>query len=430
MDLSRTALAVTVIAVVALGPCTAQAQPHRVCLYFDLGSHYWDASPRTADGEDFREEYGRNEGDRSFPAQRWLAHVIDVDSGQELFGWGPLDATGCADLELEDGIANLGVEWMRWAVWEQEPETGNQIVGYACTASMEKCTLLSDTRVQPADLATGVTNVVVPWSEVVPMDGVMWAASFAEERFASLGEQPLDNTRIYVSHDELDVLPGATQADRTFGNQASVVIEGSSWQSKNVIAHEYGHQQTIGASNPSFGPADLDYCYDATLYPASGAGCMGDHALRSHEWQAAAATEGIAHWYAVSVWNDVDLVECPSCQSGVYYVSPRSSTEASTYAVPRGSPRCTEPFEPQCPAGVGNEWDWLSAFRLFRLQAADTPSFRSMFRMLSATFAAGPWPRNAADDSFFVAFDQTMAVHLGPSHAAWQAAASEMELAR
>lgn len=36
----------------------------------------------------------------------------------------------------------------------------------------------------------------------------------------------------------------------------------------------------------------------------------------------------------------------------------------------------------------------------------------------------------AAITSFFVAYDQAMAVHLGPSHAAWQAAASEMELAR
>ena len=48
----------------------ARAEPHRMCLYLDIGADYWDASPRAADGEDFREEYGRNEGPRSYPAQR------------------------------------------------------------------------------------------------------------------------------------------------------------------------------------------------------------------------------------------------------------------------------------------------------------------------------------------------------------------------
>jgi tetratricopeptide (TPR) repeat protein len=32
-----------------------------MCLYLDIGGDYWDASPRAADGEDFREEDGRNE---------------------------------------------------------------------------------------------------------------------------------------------------------------------------------------------------------------------------------------------------------------------------------------------------------------------------------------------------------------------------------
>ena len=355
---------------------------------------------------------------------------MDARTGNNLFGWEPLDARGCASFELPDEIGNLGVEWIRWAVWEGEPDTGNQVVGYSCTQEMMGCSLLPKARIVPANLGAGVTDVIVPANEVDPLDGVMWAATFAEERFASQNEQPLDDTRIYVSHDEAMLLPGKTQADRTFGNQPSVIIQGNAWHSKFTVAHEYGHQQTILAANPSFGRDDLDYCYDAMLYPMSAYGCTPNHSVDGHEWQAVAAVEGFAHWYSVSAWNDVDLVECPNCQPGVRYVSPSSATEASTYAVPRGAPLCSATGEPQCPAGVGNEWDWLSALRLFRLQAPMPPSFRIMLEMLSATYAAGSWPTHAADASFWEAVDLAMVDHLGPHYTAWHDAATQMELDR
>jgi hypothetical protein len=79
---------------------------------------------------------------------------------------------------------------------------------------------------------------------------------------------------------------------------------------------------------------------------------------------------------------------------------------------------------------VGNEWDWLSAFRLFRLDAPTTPSFRTMLTMLSAFYASGNWNANLATDAFWIGLDQTMAGHLGTDHAAWQAAAMQMELDR
>ena len=425
----RTALLHTVFAWLVLLPGSARAQPHRVCLYLDLGALYWDASPRAADGEDFREEYGRNEGALSYPAQRWLAHVRDEDSGLALFGWEPLDATGCAELELPDETTSLRVEWVRWALWEDEPETGNQIIGYRCPQP-ETCAFEQLRQTVPPDRVSGMTAVHVSSLQVQPTDAVLWAAAFAEDRFAAMGEQPLHDTRIYLGHDPYGVLPGRTQADRTFGNQPSVIIEGRSWHSKFTVAHEYGHQQTINAANPGFGPDDLDYCYDPTSYPASVADCPHIHTMTSHEWQAAAAIEGIASWYAVSTWNDVDLVECPNCQPGVRYVSPRSATEASTYAVPRTTALCTALGEPQCPPGVGNEWDWLSALRMFRLQAPTTPSFHTMLTMLSATFAAGNWSPRSPDGSFWAAFDQTMALHLGANHPAWQNAAMQMELDR
>lgn len=404
-------------------PRVANAQPHAVCLSFDLGAELWDASPRAADGEDFREEHGRNDGPGAYPAQRWLARVRDEATGSVLFGWAPLDAWGCAEIELE-GDTTLRFQWTRWAVWN---DTGNQQVGYFCDSGMASCVLEISDRSVPASVAAGVTDIVLVEEELERVDGILWATSFAEERFSSIGEQPLDDTRIYVSYDAQNLLPGATQADRTFGNQPSVVIDGDGWHSKFTIAHELGHQQTIGAGNPSFGPSDIDYCHDPAVYPATSEGCPSNHTMESHEWQAAALIEGIAHWYAVATWNDVDLVECQNCQSGVRYVAPSAADDAKGYIVPRQTPLCAAANNP-CPAGVGNEWDWLSAFRLFRLQAA--PSFRTMFRMASAAYVAGNWPVNSPDDAFWLALDQAMAAHLGPDHAAWLAAADAMELDR
>lgn len=416
-------------AVAALDAAEAHAEPHQVCLYLDLGADLWDASPRAADGKDFREEHGRNEGPTSYPAQRWLVQIRDESAGQIVFGWDPLDAHGCASFELAGGDTELRVEWVRWAVWNADVETGNQLVGYYCAPGMESCRIDFHRRVVPANMPTGVTTVIEAALDLDPVDAVMWAASFAEERFASRGEQPLDGTRLYVSHDPADVLPGATQADRTFGNQPSLVVDGEAWHSKFTIAHELGHLQTIMAPHPAFGRTELDYCYDPSAYPMAPS-CTPNHTMESHEWQAVAAVEGMASWYAVATWNDVDIVECQNCEAGVRYVTPTSPDDARTYIVPREQPLCTAQDAPQCPAGVGNEWDWLSALRLFRLHAPTTPSFRTMFQMLTATYATGSWPPRSTDDSFWTSVDQAMAAHLGPNHAAWQAAAMTMELDR
>lgn len=418
---------------VVIGVPVARAGPHQICLYLDIGDDYWDASPRAADGEEFREEYGRNLGPTAYPAQRWLARVRDEATDEIVFGWRPLDGAGCAAFELPGGETDLTIEWVRWAVWNDAPDTGNQLVGYRCDAIMMDCDLVPTTRTVPANMATGVTEVVLEpiiIGGVEEIDLVFWAATFAEERFASLGQQPLDDTRIYVGYDPQDVLPGVTQADRTFGNQPSVIVAGDSWHSKFTVAHELGHQQTIAVAQASFGPGDLDYCYDPTIYPLAPAGCSPNHTMTSHEWQAAAAVEGMAHWYAASTWNDVDLVECQNCQVGVRYVKPSAPDQAQSYAIPRETSLCTTLDEPQCPAGVGNEWDWASAFRLFRLDAPRTPSLRTMFTMLSAFYATGNWNANLATDAFWTGLDQAMAGHLGANHTAWQVAATQMELDR
>jgi hypothetical protein len=140
---------------------SAQAEPHQVCLYLDIGDELWDASPRAADGKDFREEYGRNEGPLSYPAQRWLARVRDESTGTVVFGWRPLDGSGCAAFDLPAGETELTVEWMRWASWNESPDTGNQLVGYRCDAEMSSCNLDIALETLPANMATGTTVVVV-----------------------------------------------------------------------------------------------------------------------------------------------------------------------------------------------------------------------------------------------------------------------------
>jgi len=420
-------MAVPSALVLLLLPAQARAEPHRLCIYLDIGDQFWDASPRAADGEEFHEEFGRNEGAASYPAQRWLARVRNATTDAVLFGWSPLDGSGCADFELPADETQLMVEWVQWAAWG----TGNQLVGYQCEASLLDCRLVPIMRSVNANVATGITEIVDGQSvEPESIDWLFWAATFAEERFASIGEQPLENTRIYVGYDPADVLPGATQADRTFGNQPSLVMKGESWHSKFTIAHELGHLQTIIAQYPSFGPAELDYCHDPAAYPAVPVGCNPEHFMDRPEWQAAALIEGIAHWYAVSVWNDVDLVgDCPLCP--VRYVEPVKEDDARTYLVPRpNQPQCNYTTESPCSDGVGIEWDWLSAFRLFRLGASEPPSFHTMFTMAAAAYEAGNWIPNGPDGDFWDAFDEAMEAHLGADHASWHAAALQMELNR
>lgn len=438
------------------------AAPHRLCLYFDIGDEFWDASPRAADGEEFWEEYGRNTGPTAYPAQRRLALITDESTGDVLWGWRPLggwDAfaadpdpacncgvqprppdpgeAGCADFELDDPTTTLALRWTRWSVWGDPqdptaPATGNQIIGYDCDATMTICDFdIPEIGGIPVDLA-GQTDVVIPSDhpDLLPVDLPLWAITFAEDRFAALGEQPLVDTRVYLGYDAANVLPGVTQADRTFGNQPSVIISGDSYHGKFAATHEYAHQQTIAAAQPSFGPADLDYCYDPAAYPAIPNGCPSNHLMFSSEWQGAAAIEGLAHWYATATWHDVDDEECDNCMNRTAFVRITDATTAVAYDIPRGHPVCPAAVQDPCPAGVGNEHDWASALRRYRLDAAATPGFRSMFTMLVAYFETGAWVAADPSDAFWGGFQHAMAGHLGSGHADWQAAAQAWRLDR
>ncbi|MCX4243195.1 hypothetical protein [Paraliomyxa miuraensis] len=437
--------------------------PHRLCLYFDIGDHFWDASPRAADGMEFWEEYGRNLGPTAYPAQRRLARILDESTGQVVWGWRPLGGwaplpgdsdpacscgvqppppdpgdAGCADFELEDPSTTLTVEWTRWAIWDDPqdptaPATGNQIVGYNCDETMTVCDFeIPSVAGVNADLA-GKTTVVIPFLptfDMTPVDLPLWAITFAEDRFAALGEQPLEDTRLFVGYDAANVLPGYTQADRTFGNQPSVVIAGESWHSKFTAAHEYGHQQTMAAIHAAFGPSDLNYCYHPTTYPSTDPTCDSpQHLMSSSEWQGAAAIEGMGHWYSVAAWNDVDDEECGACAVRTHYVQVNDATNAVASDVPRNSPVCPTAIDAPCPAGVNNEHDWLSALRMFRLSGSK-PGFMMMFTMLATYYGTGTWIAADPSNAFWLGFDQAMTGHLGATHPDWQAAAQAWRLDR
>lgn len=446
-----------IVVIVISWSIEARAVPHRLCLYFDIGDEFWDASPRVADGMEFDEEYGRNLGPTSYPAQRRLARIRDESNGEVIWGWRPLggwapfaqDAdpacscgtqqpppepgdAGCADFDLDDVNTTLTVEWTRWSVWgdpqdPSAPATGNQIVGYNCDETMTVCDFeFPNLGGISADMS-GETTVVIPFlpPNARNVDLPFWAITFAEDRFAALGEQPLENTRVYVGYDEANVLPGVTQADYTFGNQPSVVIDGDSWHGKFVATHEYGHLQTMAAHHSGFGPADLNYCYDPATYPATGNECTPNHLLFSSEWQGAAAIEGFAHWYAASSWHDVDDEEClPSCSIRTSYVSISGPSMATAYEIPRGTPACGGTAEDLCPIGVSNEHDWVSALRVFRLSADTTPDFRTMFTMLEAFYGTGGWVAADPSEAFLEGFNQTMVGHLGAGYDVWLDAAA------
>ncbi len=170
-------------ALLSFVPRPAFAAPHDVCLYLDIGDQFWDATPYA--GNEYREEFGRNDSNTSYPAQRWLARVTD-NNGTVIFGWTPLDESGCATIDVTDPTKAHVLQWIRWAHWE---DTGNHIVAYDCESDMATCELADLPQAQAFTPGGGnVSEVVVDYgakpteNRRLPRDMVMWATSFAEER--------------------------------------------------------------------------------------------------------------------------------------------------------------------------------------------------------------------------------------------------------
>lgn len=386
----------------------AKAVEHNVCLYFDIGDEFWDAS--TPGVVEFNEEFGRNEGSTSYPAQRWLARVTHDKTGTVGFGWAPLDENGCARVDVPS-LTSLTIEWMRWSHWET---TGNQIIGYDCDASMTSCDHIQDVRTFTPSSSNRTNVIIQPTLGDLPKDTIQWVTSFAEERFSSMGENTLTDARAYATYDEADVLPGiSNQNDRNFGNQPGFAIITEGFRRKWTIAHEYGHVQTSNNDLTGFGVADLDYCADQD-YPSTANSCSDKgHAWDSFEWSGAALVEGLASWYALATWQDVDLVNSGGGTPETGYTQASSATANQVRPIPRtGGPLClsTNPmFALPCVAGTSNEWDWISMIQSIRLSTG--ASMKTLLEVIIAYYPTG-WVAASPDNSFFTGFDLAMQSHL------------------
>ena len=410
----------------SIAPATARA--HVVCLEFGIARDLWDASGPT-NGNEFYEEYGRDDGAGSFVAQRWIARVRDDADGRTLWGWQPLDGDGCADFDLPTGVTDLQVQWVRWAMWDADadpdaPDTGNQIVGYNCTPT-EECLFQLLDEVIPVD-TDGTTELspdtVLLDDDVTLSDLGLWAATFSEERFASLDEQTTTESRVYIGSDPGGILPATTQADYTFGNQPSVCLETNAANSKFTVAHEYGHLQTIVVATvqnpPRIGEADIDYGGN-------------EHSFNSIERQSAASIEGMANWYAVATWHDLEerpppgLPNCVMCSASERYIQPSSATSRQPFLVSPTptDPQCDPPGGPVCGAGDANEWDYLVALSEF-YQSSSDPDLRLMFTMVSDFFINGTWVVTGSTGDFWTNFSSRMATHLGSANTDWSTAAA------
>ena len=418
-------------ALLFVAPRLALAAPHDVCLYFDIGGQFWDASPYN--GEEFKEEFGRHESNKSYPAQRWLAQVLD-NNGDVLFGWEPLDGNGCATVDVTDPSTAHVIRWVRWAHWET---TGNHVVSYDCESDMSTCNLTDlPTARSFTPGASSVSEVIVGYGSKpteerrLPRDMILWGTSFAEERMVSLGQNTMTDTRSYATYDEggvmgsTGVLPGeSTAAGYLIGNQPGFTVQSDSYHKKFTIAHEYGHISTIAGL--VYQPAwTINYCYDKDTYPVV-MSCPSTHLVKSAEWGAASAIEGLATWFAVAVWHDVDLYPHPNSPNDfqTYDVS-SSETTSDVYPIPRPEPLCNDDGEaPElwCPPGVSNEWDWTSLFQVMRRDSGI--SLKKTFQLLAVTYGLGTWNAGSPNRDFYDEVDLAAQMTFSASeYAVWQTA--------
>lgn len=162
-----------------------------------------------------------------------MAAKADEESfGRRRRVWRPLDGAGCAAFELPGGETDLTIEWVRWAVWNDAPDTGNQLVGYRCDAAMTSCDLDSSFRTVPASLATGITEVIVQPDDAEAIDLVFWAAtpghwasSTKKSEGAALGGG-VPELLLY----EGTVLPGDQPVEQAVGDWYGFFLKPLQWE--------------------------------------------------------------------------------------------------------------------------------------------------------------------------------------------------------
>jgi len=216
------------------------------------------------------------------------------DAAGALWGWDVLDADGCTG-SFDTDATQVTIDYLPWSRWGS---TSNQVVMLDCDFS-DDCEL----RAGQGTVAVSSGVYDIEYTDATASIGlrfaIHWAMAYAEER-----KNYHTSQTFYGAQWDTQADTKGAQADLLIGRQPTVSIRfTANARKKYTIAHEYGHLQTLVSVIPqSLNYEDIDFCYPSNCADIDG---MLNHTFDSQEWQSAAAAEGFAHFYAMSVWNDL-----------------------------------------------------------------------------------------------------------------------------
>ncbi|MGE0825529.1 MAG: hypothetical protein AB7G75_17005 [Candidatus Binatia bacterium] len=179
--------------------------------------------------------------------------------------------------------------------------------------------------------------------------------------------------------------PGTSCAGST---QLSISPEGSDTHRKFLIGHEVGHwyHNFLAGGFPPF-----DYSLHSSLSGCESQLIVGDHAMRSKEYEAGALTEGFAHFLSAYMFNaasgsdgwfkyykqfpeygyDYDLVDLLGTDADA--IGGPGDVLHNVCGCADGS----------CTSGYGVELDWLRHYWRYYTDPGNQPSMAELFEQLS-----------------------------------------------
>jgi hypothetical protein len=378
-------LAATFVAV-GFFPADAHAEQHKVCLSYNLGNDFYDASARPISGDDADEDYGRRTVKGVEPTELVVRAPASMlvrveDAGGTLWGWRSVGGDGCTGT-FDTDETMLVVEWINWAHWGA---ANNNIVALECDLNdcgVDRGSILLD------NFASNVETI-----DAAPFVGtdelfIFWALSDIEERGNFMSNHTTYAAYMGNGNPEFDEYPGAMAADIIGGNP-TMLFKGYAYKYKYTIAHEYGHVVTMWPVMSELVGASADvYCYDTPMADD----CQ--HVWDSLEHQGAAFVEGMANFFSYAVWNDpgVGFEPLASAYSGFDEIRATNDVPNSFYLSAPTTAYAYCDGVPNCLPGVAVERDW--AYFLWDLTMGGSPllSMQATLGLVVGVWSSpGPW---------------------------------------
>jgi hypothetical protein len=384
---------------------TAHAVEVRVCITVDNDPILlWDYSP-TLDGRDALDDFGRLDQPNALRVPRILTRIRS--NGATIWGWAPVGNDGCTPVLDIDAGAPIETENYWWSYFS---DSDVSVVSLDCPQDDSDCT----TAPQQIDMQVAPPNggIIEVELDANRRSYVHFAAAFAESRTPTSSPA---GTEYYTRTG----IPLDTHSNRFAGGKPTANLGEYAFARKFTVAHEYGHLKTLVQPIPGFSNADVDYCY-------GDGSCSLTHTLSSNEWQAAAAIEGFADFYAMSVWNDLD----GSTRDGILVKAQSASAWECRYQPDPNMPDPTLPDDcvdanspltvvadswhyqldcspDNCPAGVAVQSDWT--FALWDMRLNTSAQLPILLNLLSAAY---PWPINGENQLYWNNFVNAANVQL------------------